>query len=427
MISPKRIHPPQNWQSFELLTLKLWGEIWNVPNEIEFNSESGSKQKGVDICCIPKNEKEYFGIQCKNTKLFCKYGKIQKLTKVTIDEEIEKAKEFKPKLEQLVIATSFTKDGELEEYLREINLKHIKSGIFRVQICFWEYFSRKIQEYDNIENWYLNNQNFVSQKSVYVSFENDKSEKNVSPEFIKNNVTYRLQTEDEKLEEKTAFQKAYKEFQSENKLSFINRIFNFSNKISDKILTSDKILINGVDIKSQEYIESTYPKQKLGTNIVPKFLNNLIKDEQEFSFKIKIKNDGRSVIDDFKLSFQIEGDFENVQVNPPRISELKTYNATTWINDRFGLFEPSKNFIIQKDTSISKKIIVTPKLAKEGEIKIKWTLLARDFNDEGELKINIKPKYIESQKTMYVLRTEDCKSEIEYNHKMIEGNYQLNW
>lgn len=57
MISPKRIHPPQNWQSFELLTLKLWGEIWNVPNEIEFNSESGSKQKGVDIYCVPKNEK----------------------------------------------------------------------------------------------------------------------------------------------------------------------------------------------------------------------------------------------------------------------------------------------------------------------------------------------------------------------------------
>ncbi len=423
MISPIRIFPPQNWQDFEHLTLKLWGEIWDVPNEIDFNSESGSKQKGVDIYCIPKNEKVYFGIQCKNKKLFCKYGKPNKLTKATIDKEIEKAKNFRPKLEMLIIATSFGKDGDLEEYVREVNLNHFENGLFRVQICFWDYFTRKIPEYEDVYNWYFKNQNFEKSKSVFISFENDRTEKTFSPEFIKNNVTYRLQTDDEKLKEKTEFQKVFEDFQRENNLGFLNRIFNFSNKISDNVFASKKILINGVDIRSQEYIESTYPRLKSDSNSIPTIVSNFITDKQEFSFKVKIKNNGRSVIDDFKLSFKMEGDFESAEVDPPRISEINTYNATTWINNKFGLIEPSKNFIVQKDSFISKKIIITPKLAKVEKIKIKWALLARDFSDEGELIINIEPKFIKKQKTMYVLKNEECKSQVEFSYKMTESIY----
>lgn len=427
MISPIRIFPPQNWQDFEHLTLKLWGEIWNVPNEIDFNSESGSKQKGVDVYCVPKDEKGYFGIQCKNKKLFCKYGNHNKLTKATINKEIEKAKEFRPNLEKLIIATSFGKDGVLEEYVRTINLEHINTGLFRIQICFWDYFSRKIAEYENVYNWYLKNQNFENSKSISVSFENDKSEISFEPEFIKNQVTYRLQTENEKLEEKQQFRKTYENLKIENKSSFFSKLFNFSNKLSDEVFANHKILINGVDINSQEYIESTYPKRKQEFNEVPRIVSNLIEDKQQFAFRIKIKNDGRSAIDDFKLSFQVEGQFKSLMINPPRISEIKNYNATTWINDKFGLFEPTKNFIIQKDYSLSKKIILIPNIAEEGKIKIKWSFLARDFNNEGEMTIMIEPKFIERQTTMYVLKEEDCKTEIEFSNKMTEGIHQLNW
>lgn len=330
MISPIRIPPPQNWQDFEHLALKLWGEIWNVPNDIEFNSELGSNQKGVDIYCVPKNERGYFGIQCKNKKLFCKYGKPNKLTKSTIDKEIEKAKSFVPKLEKLIIATSFGKDSELEEYVRSVNLNHINNGLFKIQICFWDYFSRKIPEYENVYNWYLKNQNFENEKSVFISFKSDKTEKSFSPDFIKTHVTYRLQTNDEKLEEKSANQKVFKEFQKENGLSFFrDRIFNFSNKISDNVFESKKILINGVDIRSQEYIESRYPREKINFNCAPIIAHNPIQDKQLCGFKIKISNNGRSVIDDFKLSFRIEGDFENVKVISPRISEIVTYDPTT--------------------------------------------------------------------------------------------------
>ncbi|WP_157963316.1 hypothetical protein [Algoriphagus litoralis] len=426
MISQVRIYPPQNWQDFEHLTLRLWGEIWRVQDEIEFNAEVGSSQKGVDIYCIPKNEKRYFGIQCKNKKLFCKYGKHNKLSVDTIDQEIEKAKSFRPKLEKLIIATSFGKDSKLEEYVRELNLLHIRNGEFKIQICFWDYFSRKISEYENIYNWYLKNQNFQKTKTAFVSFENNETELSYSPEYIKCHVTYRLQTDDEKLEEKLAIQKAFENFDKENRFGFIVRLLTFFKNKSDNILTNNKVLINGIDIRSEQYIESTYPRKKHEINHFSILPNNSFKDKQEYSIKLKIENVGQSVIEDFKLEFNFEGDYEEIRVISPKISEINNYNASTWINDKFGLFEPDKNFIVQKDFVVSKNIIVTPKLAVEGIIVIKWRLLARDYNDDGELRININPKFIETQKTMYVLKTSDCKTETEFGHKMLEGRYYLN-
>jgi hypothetical protein len=156
MISSQNILTPSNWQDFELLCLKLWGEIWEKQHEIEFNSDNSLGQDGVDIYCIPTNQTGYFGIQCKNKKLFKKNGQLNKITKSIIDEEISKAKNFKPKLKKLIIATSIEKEKAIEEYVREINIAHIEQGLFSVQICFWDFISRKMCEYENVYNWYLN-------------------------------------------------------------------------------------------------------------------------------------------------------------------------------------------------------------------------------------------------------------------------------
>lgn len=66
MKSPFNIHPPKNWQDFETLCLKLWGEIWNIPHEIDFNSDNAQGQHGVDIYGPVNGGKDYYGIQCKN-------------------------------------------------------------------------------------------------------------------------------------------------------------------------------------------------------------------------------------------------------------------------------------------------------------------------------------------------------------------------
>ena len=45
----KAIRPPENWQDFETLCKKLFGEMWGCPNTIKKNGRSGQTQCGVDI------------------------------------------------------------------------------------------------------------------------------------------------------------------------------------------------------------------------------------------------------------------------------------------------------------------------------------------------------------------------------------------
>ena len=64
MKASKTLRKPKNWQDFETLCKKLWGEIWQCP-EIQKNGRLGQNQNGVDIYGKPKGEDEYYGIQCK--------------------------------------------------------------------------------------------------------------------------------------------------------------------------------------------------------------------------------------------------------------------------------------------------------------------------------------------------------------------------
>jgi len=429
MITQHNIYPPKNWQDFETLCLKLWGEIWKVPNDIDFNSDNPSGQDGVDIYCIPIGENNYYGIQCKNKNLFLKTGLKNKLTKSVIDKEIEKALNFKPDLKKLVIATSTNKDKVIEEYVREINIKHLNSNLFSVQICFWEYISRRVFEFENIYNWYIKNENFHRSKSVLITFSDNSTEIIHEPVFVKTRVIYRLQTPEEKLEENKYFSQTIESIINEN-YNIVNRLSNFFYKQFFKLgwYNRDvKILINGEDINSPEYIESTYPRQKIDYNtkftIVPPFL---IPDKQKCKFRISILNNGDSVIEDYKLHFSVLGNFENIDIKTPRISELNTYKPTTWITGNRGLIIPKENFIVQQDIFHSKDILITPQISSKETIILKWKLLSRDFSDTGQLKITVIPKYIEKEKVMYVLKEEDCRENFEYSYNQVEGNIRMN-
>jgi hypothetical protein len=85
----KTIRKPENWQDFESLCKKLWGEIWAC-EEIKKNGRNGQNQNGVDIYGIPKNLEHYFGIQCKGKDDYSNAN----LSIKEIDAEIEKAKEL---------------------------------------------------------------------------------------------------------------------------------------------------------------------------------------------------------------------------------------------------------------------------------------------------------------------------------------------
>ena len=65
MIASSQLKKPENWQDFEKLCKKLWGEIWGCSDTIQRNGRLGQSQNGVDVYGLPKDEKAYYGIQCK--------------------------------------------------------------------------------------------------------------------------------------------------------------------------------------------------------------------------------------------------------------------------------------------------------------------------------------------------------------------------
>ena len=47
MKSPTQIQPPANWQDFETLCKKLWGEIWCCTDTIKKNGRSGQNHLNI--------------------------------------------------------------------------------------------------------------------------------------------------------------------------------------------------------------------------------------------------------------------------------------------------------------------------------------------------------------------------------------------
>lgn len=180
MIAPTQIPKPQNWQDFEKLCKKLWGEIWNCSDTIQKNGRSGQAQHGVDIYGIPHTQSEYYGIQCKGKD---DYTHAQ-LTKQEIDHEIENAKLFQPKLKRLIFATTANKDVAIEEYVRLKNQESIEQGGFEVYVSSWEDIVELMEEYEHTYNWYVRNLNFRHTTSITVSFDGEETLE-INPQYFR--------------------------------------------------------------------------------------------------------------------------------------------------------------------------------------------------------------------------------------------------
>lgn len=176
----KTLRRPSNWQDFEILCKKLWGEIWSCP-EIKKNGREGQTQHGVDISGIPFGENEYYGIQCKGKDEYTN----KQLTEDEITTEIEKAKLFTPSLKKLYFATTAAKDAKIEEFVRKKNIENKANGLFEVHIFSWEDIVELIDENKQTHDYYLKSQNYKSVKSVSVTFQDELTEITVTPKFKK--------------------------------------------------------------------------------------------------------------------------------------------------------------------------------------------------------------------------------------------------
>lgn len=153
-----QIPPPSHWSDFESLCCDLWREIWEDPN-IEKNGRRGQPQNGVDIYGRPHKGDLWGGIQCK-----CKSNDLNKnLTASEVEEEIQKAKSFTPRLSEFIIATTGPKDTKIEELARKITQEHLKEGLFSVNIWGWNDIKERLEDFPNVRDKYYSQENITNE------------------------------------------------------------------------------------------------------------------------------------------------------------------------------------------------------------------------------------------------------------------------
>lgn len=381
MIASNNIHPPKNWQDFEMLCLKLWGEVWEIPHEIDFNSDNAQGQHGVDIYGPVDDAKKYYGIQCKNRKLNLIDGEKNRLSISDINAEIEKALKFQPPLSKLIIATSLYKDQKIEQHVRLKSLEHVSKGLFPIQICFWEFFERKITEFQKVYDWYIKNERFHTQSNLSVTLEDGSLRGLYNPRYQRNLTIYQLEKQLPQIPVQPEF---YKHTGLAAALKNINAIH--PSIISNYYQTKDWI--------------------------------------QRHWFKLYIHNTGQTTLEDFKIELDFAGEF--TEVGPSEGNPLYGHHVTnvnSYSNSKKSLWIGPQRVLVQSDGFYTGSIYLDPLMNTSGNIKMEWRLLARDFVTEGELQIDIEPKYY--SKTTFVDVTDPSEVRTEESISFIQrrGHY----
>lgn len=339
----QQILKPENWQDFEELCKILWGEIWDCP-EIKKNGRAGQNQHGIDIYGIPKNEIQYFGIQCKGKDEYTKAT----LTEKEITAEIEKAKTFKPKLKKLYLTTTANKDEKIEEFVRLKNVENIEQNIFEIHLFCWEDIAYLIEQNKRANDWYIKKQNFTSNYKVVVTFENDKLFKSFKPILLKNHIKYHYQQE--RLE--FASYRYYKDPETMRK-----------------------------------------ERREIDTEAQPKrfFINGTSYNKSSCVFAVRLRNVGNHQLENFKLYLTFNDDYYTSERVLKQNQFLDTFNYEyniKWTKDTNDLELKTENeILVPNDDILSDKICIRPDIEFPFCTSIPWKLVSKDFTEFGVLNL----------------------------------------
>lgn len=138
------IPPPTTWESFENLCCDLWAEVW-TDNNTQKNGRQSQAQHGVDVYGEPKKN-HWAGLQAKEK------GQLpaKTLTIAELHSEVTKAKSFTPALKEYVVATTGSRDVNVQEEARKITKENRKSGLFDVTVFSWEDIERLLKKYQHV-------------------------------------------------------------------------------------------------------------------------------------------------------------------------------------------------------------------------------------------------------------------------------------
>lgn len=367
MLAPKFLRKPLNWQDFETLCKKLWGEIWEC-REVKKNGRSGQSQNGVDVFGVPLGEIQCYGIQCKGKDEYS--GK--QFSEQEILKEIKKAKEFKPALKKLYFATTANKDVRIEEFIRIQNQEHMEQGLFEVHLFSWEDIAELIEENRQTYQYYVESQNFKDTTSVEFTFGNGKASITLTPKFRQNRTIFRR----------------------EIKMDIIPGM----NSIAAAIAAG------------AAYNKLFQPK-------ITVFMKKPTVNHSYVKFSLLLRNTGSEALEDYKLFFSLHGDVldlnkTNVKDDTHAIISLHPVSTTTFLDaeQKTGELTPRNNIMVGDDSFQSADIYLKTPPEKQ-DISLQWKLISKRFKSGGELMIHILPQISYANKEVIVEQEADERIE----------------
>ncbi|MBR2468784.1 MAG: hypothetical protein IKB43_01315 [Fibrobacter sp.] len=352
----KTMRKPEHWQDFEDLCKKLWGEIWECPS-IKKNGRAGQSQHGVDVYGVPKGEIDYCGIQCKGKD---DYTNAQ-LTEDEIDQEIQKALTFKPKLKRFIFTTTANKDEKIETYIREKDVESRTQGNFSIELYSWEDIVDLIEENKNTYEWYVNGQGFVEKNSLLVKINDVEKDLVLTPRYAKK-ITKRIK-----------------------RIPVKTPLFDEGQSAIAKLCGENSV------------VETLRPA-KLFWNSEKKENHSLV------LLSITFYNDGNETFDDYKLFVGLAGDDcnfveDNVVKEGLAISSLNFMQKSYCIESHKITYH-GEGALVPSDGRRIKTFIRLPRT--EANFDIKYRFLSRNFQCESVIKVSSKPVFEETVNLVYV-------------------------
>jgi hypothetical protein len=367
----QQIPKPENWQDFESLCKKVWGEIWQCP-EIAKNGRSGQSQCGVDVYGIPAFDTSYYGIQCKGKDDYTN----AKLTSSEVDNEIEKAKKFEPALKKLYFATTANKDVAIESYIRTRNVQNRELGLFEVHLFSWEDIVDLLEENKETYNWYVRKLDFKTRYNVKLTFQNNDLQIDVTPEFKQYNVSY--------IDKALLDQLNYNPDDAlESTLKLVNP--------SMRSYTRKKL-------KEQAFkVDEDTEEERCDVQPVHFYSNMGLyhRSNKRFNLscctiRLKLTNTGSEVIENYKIYFSITNviNADTVDKRDHFLDMFKYTYDTSFNTSSGGTIRPKDNILVQNDSITFDEICIRP-IVGESDITLQWKLVAKDYADQGELTIKV--------------------------------------
>ena len=138
-----QLAPLDDEDRFEDLCLALWKRLLNQP-ATQPNGRRGQRQHGVDLFGRRDQSAAWVAIQCK-----VRSGGV--LSEKDVLADVESAKQFNPRLSEMVFATTARRDADLQELARTLTEKNLSEGYFSVTISSWDDIRNEISQEHNLD------------------------------------------------------------------------------------------------------------------------------------------------------------------------------------------------------------------------------------------------------------------------------------